>query len=143
MIFRWLLAFIYLAAGLPKILNPVLFKATIAAYFPVPDILALVVAIVFPWLEIIAALSLLLNWKTVYSSGFLFLLSLLFLVMMVLNYSNILPYGCGCFGFGGPEEIGIYQIVRDSLISILAGIVFVKALKERRITFAPAGEKKD
>ena len=72
MILRWLLAGIYLYAGGTKVFNPVLFQATILSYYNIPEALALVVAILFPWLEIMAGLSLLVNWKTKYSAGFLF-----------------------------------------------------------------------
>lgn len=123
MMLRWLLAAIYLFAGGTKIFNLALFKATILAYFAFPDALAFVIALVFPWMEILAGLSLVVNWKTKYSSGFLFLLSLFFFGQMILNYSNILPYGCGCFGFSGPEKITIYHIMRDFSIAALAGYV--------------------
>ncbi|MCL6478224.1 MAG: hypothetical protein K6T65_07385 [Peptococcaceae bacterium] len=132
MMLRLLLALIYLYAGLTKAINPVLFRATIASYFQIPDFAALALAVSFPWLEIIAALSLIFNWKAVYGSGFLFLLSISFFALLVLHYNNVLPYGCGCFGFGGPEKISIYHIFRDFLITLLAGIVFFKSLKMER-----------
>ena len=124
MILKLLLASIYLFAGGAKIFNLYLYKATILAYYPfLPESLALLIAIVFPWVEILAGLSLVLNWKTKYSSGFLFLLSLFFFIQIILNYSNILPYGCGCFGFGGSEKISLYHILRDFSIMLLAGFV--------------------
>ena len=129
--FKLLLAGIYLFAGASKILNLYLFKATILAYYSfLPELLALFIAIVFPWVEILAGLSLVLNWKTKYSSGFLFLLSLFFFAQVILNYSNILPYGCGCFGFGGPEKISLYHVFRDFSIMFLAGFVCLSEWKK-------------
>jgi len=130
MIFRWLLAGIYLYAGVTKIFSLVLFKATILAYFNIPEALALAIALVFPWVEILAGLSLLVNWKTKYAGAFLFLLSLFFFVQMILNYSNILPYGCGCFGFSGPEKISVYHVLRDFSIASLAGFVCFREWKK-------------
>lgn len=130
MIFKLLLAGIYLFAGGSKIINLYFFKATILAYYPfLPESLAVLIAIVFPWVEILASLSLVLNWKTKYSSAFLFLLSLFFVVQILLNYSNILPYGCGCFGFSGPEKISLYHVVRDFAILFLAGWVGLREWK--------------
>ena len=130
MIFKLLLAGIYLFAGGSKILNLYLFKATILAYYPfLPELVAVLIAIVFPWVEILASLSLVLNWKTNYSSSFLLLLSLFFLAQIILNYSNILPYGCGCFGFSGPEKISLYHVFRDFFIVLLAGWVCLKEWK--------------
>jgi len=122
LIFKLLLAGIYLFAGSSKIINLYLFKATILAYYPfLPESLAVLIAIVFPWLEILAGLSLVLNWNTKYSSSFLLLLSLFLVVQTIFNYSNILPYGCGCFGFSGPDKISLYHVVRDFSIMLLAG----------------------
>ncbi|MDQ7094272.1 MauE/DoxX family redox-associated membrane protein [Desulfosporosinus sp. PR] len=124
MIFKLLLAAVYIFAGGSKLFNLYLFKATILAYYPfLPELVALLTALIFPWLEILAGLSLILNWKSKYSSGFLALLSLVFLVQIILNYSHILPYGCGCFGFGGPEKISVYYVLRDCFILILAAVV--------------------
>lgn len=131
MILRLLLAGIFLYSGGVKLFNLVLFKATILAYYPIPDLLALLVAIVFPWLEILAGLSLAVGWRKEIGSGFLFILSLFFFGQMILQYSSILPYGCGCFGFGAPEKIGLYHITRDFSIALLAGIVFWREFKER------------
>ncbi|MGI6685722.1 MAG: MauE/DoxX family redox-associated membrane protein [Bacillota bacterium] len=130
MIFRWLLAGIYLYAGGSKIFSLVLFKATILAYFNIPEFLAFIIALVFPWVEILAGLSLMVNWQTKYASSFLFLLSLFFFIQMILNYSNILPYGCGCFGFSGPEKISFYHILRDFLIAALAGYICFREWKK-------------
>ncbi|AFM41204.1 Methylamine utilization protein MauE [Desulfosporosinus acidiphilus SJ4] len=128
---KLLLAGIYLYAGVSKILNLYLFKATILAYYPfMPVYIALLITIVFPWLEILSGLSLGLNWQGKYASLFLLLLSLFFLVQTVLNYSHVLPYGCGCFGFSGPEKITLYYVIRDFSIMILAGIVCFREWKK-------------
>ena len=124
LILKLLLALVYLIAGGSKLFNLFLFKATILAYYPfLPEGLALLIALIFPWLELLGALSIVLNWKPKAGSSFLFFLSIVFLVQMILNYSHILPYGCGCFGFGQAEQINGYYIVRDLLIAGLAGIV--------------------
>ncbi|KJR48827.1 putative methylamine utilization protein MauE [Desulfosporosinus sp. I2] len=131
MIFKVLLAVIYLLAGGSKIFNLYLLKVTILAYYSfLPELLALLIAIVFPWVEILAGLSLILNWKTKFSSGLLFLLSLFFFIQVILNYSNILPYGCGCFGFSGPEKITFYHVARDFSIMLLAGFVCLREWKK-------------
>lgn len=132
MIFKLLLAGIYLFAGGSKVVNLYLFKATILVYYPfLPESLALLIAIVFPWVEILAGLSLVLNWKTKHSAAFLLVLSLFFSVQTILNYSDILPYGCGCFGFSGPEKISLYHVVRDFSIMLLAGWVCLRQWKSK------------
>lgn len=118
------MGFIFLYAGVSKIFEPMLFKAVIQNYFSMPDFLAMVIAIVIPWVQILAALSLFLNWNVLYSSGLLFAMSIFFFVLMVINYGQTLPFGCGCFGFKDEEIVGIYHIIRDFSIAVLAGIIF-------------------
>lgn len=130
MILKVILAAIYIYAGGAKIFNIYLFKTTILAYYSfLPELVALSIAIVFPWVEILIGLALILNWKTKFSSMLLFLLSLFFLVQTILNYNNLMPYGCGCFGFGGPEKITLFNIFRDFSIMLLAGLVYLKEWK--------------
>ncbi|MEW6624044.1 MAG: MauE/DoxX family redox-associated membrane protein [Bacillota bacterium] len=123
-VLRVLLALIYLYAGGSKVFEPMLFQAVLQNYFPIPDSIALGLAIVVPWIQIIAALSVLMNWKTLYSSGLLTVMSLFFFSLMVVNYGQALPFGCGCFGFKGEELVGVYHVARDFSITILAGLVF-------------------
>ncbi|WP_088186898.1 MauE/DoxX family redox-associated membrane protein [Desulfosporosinus sp. FKA] len=130
---RLLLAGIYIYAGGSKLLNLYLFKVTILAYYPFLGMAALLIAIVFPWLEILSGLALGVNWQGKYASTFLLLLSLFFLIQTLLNYSNVLPYGCGCFGFSGPEKITVYYVMRDSLIMLLSSIVCFREWKANKL----------
>lgn len=123
-ILRVVLAGIFLAAGGSKILEPMLFQAVIQSYFAMPASLALVMAIVVPWIEIMAALSLLFNWKTLYSSGLIAGMSLFFFGLMAINYGKELPFGCGCFGFNGAELVSIYHVARELIIFSLAAMLF-------------------
>jgi uncharacterized membrane protein YphA (DoxX/SURF4 family) len=135
-ILKYILGFIFLYAGASKIFEPMLFKAVIQNYFSIPDLLALIIAIVVPWVQILAALSLFFNWNVLYSSGLLFAMSIFFFVLMVINYGQVLPFGCGCFGFRGEEVVGIYHIARDFSIAVLAGIIFydsyIKIQRQKR-----------
>lgn len=121
---RYALALVFMFAGGSKVLQPVLFKAVIQSYYAIPDGLAVLLAIAVPWVEIMAALSLLVNWKVRYSSGLIAVMSVYFLGLMLLNYGQVLPFGCGCFGFNGAELVGIFHIAREFIILCLAGAVF-------------------
>jgi len=129
---RYILGFIYLYAGVSKIFEPMLFKAVIENYFAIPNTLALILAILVPWIQILAALSLILNWYVLYSSGILFIMSVSFFGLMVVNYGQVLPFGCGCFGFKDEELVGVYHVARDSSIALLATIVFHHSYRKGR-----------
>ncbi len=127
MIFRLALAGIYIYAGATKVFEPQLFQAVIASFFPVHGLLALALALTLPWVQITAALSLIFNWKTIYASSLLMIMSLFFLSLMVYNYGNVLPFGCGCFGFEEQELVGNFHVLRDFSIFVLSIIVFWQA----------------
>ncbi len=129
--FRYILAFIYLYAGGSKIFEPMLFKAVIQNYFAIPDALALILAIIVPWIQILAALFLILNWYVLFSSGLFLVMSIFFFGLMSANYGQILPFGCGCFGFKDEELVGVYHVVRDLSIALIASIVFYQSRKAK------------
>jgi uncharacterized membrane protein YphA (DoxX/SURF4 family) len=130
-IYRYALAGVYLYAGFSKVFKPLLFQSVIEGYFAVPSSIALFLAILIPWLQIVAALAVVLNKYPFYSCGLLLIMSIFFLGLMVLNYENVLPYGCGCFGFTENEVIGNYHIARELLITLLAGITFYNIYKDK------------
>lgn len=129
---RYILGFIFLYAGGSKVFEPMLFKAVIENYFAIPDILALMLAILVPWIQIFAALALILKWYTLYSSGLLLIMSVFFFGLMVVNYGQVLPFGCGCFGFNDEEIVGLYHVARDFFIALLAFIVVYDSYRKVR-----------
>lgn len=99
---RWLLAGVFLYAGLPKILHPELFAEIIGAYGLLPHWLLLPAAIVLPWAELLAALLLIRNrreglWLTS-------LLMVCFILVLSYGISMGLDIDCGCFSPEDPEH---------------------------------------
>ena len=110
---RIVLAGVFVAAGLPKLLDPASFAQNIAAYGLVPQELLFITAILLIAAELATAAGLLLDrFWAVLSAGFL-------LVMFI----GVLGYGihlgldidCGCFGPGDPEH-GVLDSLRTSFI---------------------------
>ncbi len=108
----WIISTIFLAAALPKLLNPYQFAATIDSYALLPDVLILPTAIVLPVLEILLAIGLLFNG----------LKSKIGTVAMLLFFIALLSYSiwlgldidCGCFGPEDPEHTA-FQGLRVAL----------------------------
>lgn len=96
---RWLLAAVFLYAGLPKLADPRLFAEVIGAYGLLPEFLVLPAAILLPLAELIAAV-LLVCGK---------IQGLWLSAMLMACFIGVLSYGihlgldidCGCFG---PED---------------------------------------
>lgn len=99
---RWLLAAVFLSAGLPKLLQPELFATIIGAYGLLPYVLLLPAAIVLPLAEVIAAVLLFMNRK----EGLWLAAILLACFIGVLSYGIHLglDIDCGCFSLEDPER---------------------------------------
>ena len=112
----------FLVAGLPKMLHPYLFAASIEAYGILPDYLILPAAIALPIIEVILAVALFCNRK----EGLWGAIILLFIFILVLYYAVYmgLDIDCGCFGPEDPEAHAFSNIrvaiVRDLLFIIMA-----------------------
>lgn len=117
---RWLLAAVFLYAGLPKVAEPGIFATVIGAYGLLPDVLLLPAAILLPWLEIAAAVLLLGNRK----AGLWLSTALMCCFVAVLWYGIQLglDIDCGCFGPEDPEHQAFsglrVALVRDLLLLI-------------------------
>ena len=117
---RWLLASVFLSAGLPKFADPGLFAENIGAYGLLPEFLLLPVAILLPFAEIIAAVLLIRGNKQ----------GLWLSAMLMACFIAILSYGihlgldidCGCFGPEDPEH-NMFSGLRTALVRDLALLV--------------------
>jgi uncharacterized membrane protein YphA (DoxX/SURF4 family) len=98
---RWLLAFVFLYAGIPKLLGVQEFAGIIGAYGLVPKSVLVPVAFLIAALEVIAAIGLLLGKTS----------ALVLTTVLMIVFIGVLSYGirmgldidCGCFGKDDPE----------------------------------------
>jgi len=122
---------VYFAASVPKFFNVGLFKVTLLAYYGfLPDTLALVMAITIPWWEFGLALLLLLYEKKPHiPAGLLALLSCFYVINSIIFLNHWMPYGCGCFGFGEAEVLGVSGVLRNILIAAASLLAWLGAKK--------------
>lgn len=117
---RWLVAAVFLYAGLPKIADPMLFSEIIGAYGLLPEYFLLPVAVLLPVAELMAAVLLLGGRR----EGVWLAAALLLLFIAVLSYGiySDLDIDCGCFGPEDPEHLAFSglrtALLRDLLICI-------------------------
>lgn len=119
---RWLLALVFLYAGVPKLLDVITFADTIGAYGLLPEALLVPAAITIASLEVIAAAGLLLR-KT---SALVLTTVLMSVFIAVLSYAIWagLDIDCGCFGKGDPE----YRAFSGVRTALLRDIVLLPPL---------------
>lgn len=111
---RWVLGLVFLAAALPKIIDPAGFSMDIRHYDILPLILVNGLAIVLPWMEAVMALALICGLMRDGAVLLANLMLLLFMGGLVQAYARGLDINCGCFGHGTAASEPIAKaIVRD------------------------------
>ncbi len=117
---RWMLALIFLYAGIPKLVSWYDFALIVNSYALLPESLAIPAAIVIAGLEVAAAVALLCGRV----EGLWGITLLLALFIAVLSWAiwQGLDIDCGCFGPDDPEHRAFSGIrtalVRDILLCI-------------------------
>lgn len=133
---RWILAAIFLYAGLPKLFELQEFAGIIEAYGLLPENLLYPTAFIVASLEVVAAIGLLLNKKFALHLT----LVLLGLFIGVLSYGLVmgLDIDCGCFAQDDPEFKAFsglkWALVRDFLLLVPLVYLYFQKTFNRIIT---------
>ncbi|MGL1931918.1 MAG: hypothetical protein OCC45_09175 [Desulfotalea sp.] len=118
------LAIIFVVAGFPKIIHPLVFATSIQAYGILPDLLILPAAIFLPWFEIFLAINLVLNKPFAIWGSIIILL----IFIVILSYAIYLglDIDCGCFGPEDPEAeafSGLRTTLKRDLLFLLLAVI--------------------
>jgi len=116
-IIRLILGLVFIYASFHKIIDSKSFSEVLSSYVLIPDFLVNMIAIVFPWFEIILGLFFILGIfkKTVsYLIGFTLII---FIIMLSVNLLLGVDFSCGCFS----NEIkttteNIFTLFRDLIL---------------------------
>ncbi len=87
----------FIAAALPKLVDPPSFAHMIYNYRLVPGAFVNLMALAMPWLELLAGLGLILGVWTRASAGLVAALLLVFVVAIAVNLARGNAIDCGCF----------------------------------------------
>ena len=91
------LGLFFVAAALPKLVDPPSFAHVVYNYRLVPGAFVNLMALVMPWLELLAGLALILGIWTRVSTGLVGALLLVFIAAISLNLARGNAIDCGCF----------------------------------------------
>jgi len=124
---RLYLGAIFLLACWHKLVDPAAFAVDIATYQILPLGLVNVMAIVLPWVELAAALMLILGFRTRGAALLIAGMMAMFCVAITIAVAKGLDMSCGCFASQGAAEdpISWRTIARDGGWLILALYVLV------------------
>ena len=123
---KWIVAAIFIFAGISKILNPAAFARDIDNYRLLPYFLVSIMAIILPWLEVLCGIFLIFGrWK----KGAAFILLFLTFIFMIAIGSAIargLDITCGCFSMTtAGTRVGYTRLSQDIvLFGVIALINF-------------------
>ena len=122
---RWYLGLLFVGASLHKIVEPSSFALDVATYDILPLMLVNLVALVLPWVELLAGGMLVAGWRVRAAALLVAAMMVVFLAALGVALSRGLDMSCGCFASQGAEEdpISRLTIVRDLAWLGLAGFV--------------------
>jgi uncharacterized membrane protein YphA (DoxX/SURF4 family) len=130
LIVRWLIAAIFIFAGITKILNPENFARDIDNYRMLPYLLVTIMAIILPWLEILCGIFLIIGKWEKGAAFMLLILTMMFLIAMSSAIFRGLDITCGCFAMTAEgTKVGMTRLIQDS---ILFGIILIINLREEK-----------
>jgi len=135
------LGLFFVAAALPKLVDPPSFAHMVYNYRLVPGAFVNLMALVMPWLELLAGLALILGiWRRV-STGLVGALLLVFIAAISLNLARGNAIDCGCFDVAQAnktidERLADMRldILRDlGMLLMVAQILWVKGREGHKI----------
>ena len=135
---RIILAAVFLAACLPKIAHPHEFALAVYRYQMLPYSLVNLMAILLPWLELIAAIALLVPRLSDGASVIIGTLLLVFTTAIAINLFRGINMACGCFSVDSDAEtIGWWNVARNLA---LLGVTWLAARRLPPAHLPPQGD---
>ena len=134
---RLILGVVFIYASIDKIINPGDFAKIVGNYHVLPFGLENLMAIVLPWLELIAGICLIIGVMVDGSTILVVLMNIVFIFAITQALARGISIECGCFSVSSDagSAIGIKTILRDIGYLFLAYIVYYR--KDRNIEFFP------
>lgn len=113
---RIYLGFVFLFACYHKVIHPEAFALDIATYQILPLGLVNLLAIILPWIELVAGLMLVIGWRTRSAALLVSGMMVVFTIAISIAVYKGLDMSCGCFASQGAAEdpISWRTIMRDS-----------------------------
>lgn len=122
-LFRLVLGFVFIYAGIEKIADPHGFSTSISNYKLFPLFSINLIAIPLPWFEVVAGVLLIFGIAVKENALMLNVLLFLFIVAIAISLFRGLDIDCGCFG--SDSQIGFLKIV-ENFVLLFFGIILMK-----------------
>jgi putative oxidoreductase len=136
---QFVLAAIFVVAGFGKIMDPPQFAHEIHNYRLTPGVAVNALALVLPWVEVVAGVALFLGVARRSSARIMGILLVVFVIALGINLIRRNPVDCGCFGGAKvpkteAQRLGDMKIaiLRDLGMLVLVGQVLAATKREER-----------
>jgi uncharacterized membrane protein YphA (DoxX/SURF4 family) len=130
---------VFVAAALPKLIDPPGFAEAIWNYQLAPAWLIHPAALTLPWLELLCGAALCLGAWTRAAAAWIAALLLVFMTALSINLARNHPVDCGCFGAATGARSAVervadmrWALLRDLGLLVLAAQVLAAASAKRR-----------
>jgi putative oxidoreductase len=131
LLLKWMVAALFIFAGISKILNPDTFARDIDNYRLLPYLLVTIMAVILPWLEVLCGIFLIVGtWKK--GAAFtLLVLTFMFLIAISSAIARGLDITCGCFSMTiEGMKVGYSRLIEDVVLFALILLINIKELRE-------------
>ena len=115
-LFRIIVGFVFIYAGILKISDPAGFSDAINNYDLLPLSFVNFFAITLPWIEVVAGLLLLFGISVKENSLIISVMLVVFIFVIAISLGRGLNIECGCFGTSSGTKVGIIKLVENSLL---------------------------
>ncbi len=115
-LFRIILGFVFIYAGILKISDPAGFSEIIINYKLLPLLFINFFAITLPWIEVVAGLFLLFGISVKENSFIISIMLVVFIFAIVISLGRGLNIECGCFGTSSGTKVGIIKLVENIVL---------------------------
>lgn len=133
---RWILGLTFIYASFHKILSPADFAKIVYGYALFPHVFINLIAIIIPFLELVAGLALILGFYPRSAAITINILLLAFMAALTINIIRGHEFDCGCFSVGqsGDTSTPKMTLVRD-LFYFVCGMLIILFEGNRRSFF--------
>ena len=115
----------FLYAAVPKIVEPLAFATSISHYGLMPNWSINAMALVLPWLELIAGVGLVIGYRTKTSALICGVLLIAFTSAVAWAVVQGLQIDCGCFGEGRSEAVSWEKVFTNSLMIVGCVLLYI------------------
>jgi len=131
LILRWIVALVFIYAGVGKILNPTGFAENIDNYRMLPYFLVTIMAAILPWLEVLCGLLLIFGKWLKGASLIVIAMNAVFIVAITSALLRGLDINCGCFSLAADSaKVGIMRLLEDVGLLIAGVIIYRRGIMD-------------